>query len=363
MSVPVRKAIRDIVGYTPGEQPQESGWTKLNTNENPYPPSPRVIQAVCDAATMNLNVYPDALATEFRRAAAAVFHLDPDWILAANGSDENLTIIVRTACENGQTIAYPYPSYVLYETLAQIQGCIVRRIPLDESFAWSAETADSIRRQARVVFVPNPNSPTGNRWSVDQLADLVPNDGLLVLDEAYGDFADPPHRAEMLHDSRFVGRAVVTRTLSKSYSLAGLRFGFSIANPILTAEMRKCKDSYNCDAISIAAATAAIRDQDWMQNNRSKIIATRSRLTERLPEFGFTVCPSEANFSWVRHATGQHEAIYQRLKQKRILVRYMQFPGAAADGGRLDGLRITVGTDNEIDRLLAEMNFAVGSVS
>jgi len=363
MSLPVRKAISEIVGYTPGEQPQDTDCTKLNTNENPYPPSPMVVEAIREAATGSLNVYPDALATGFRRAAADVFRLDPNCFLAANGSDENLTIIVRTACDAGQLIAYPYPSYVLYETLAEIQDCPVERIPVDASFAWSDEVAESIRRRARLVFVSNPNSPTGNRWTPDELARLVPEDGLLVLDEAYGDFPDQPHRGELLHDSRFVGRLVITRTLSKSYSLAGLRFGFSIAQPELTAEMRKSKDSYNCDTIAIAAATAAIQDQNWMLANRSKIVATRMRLAARLPDFGFNVYPSEANFVWTQHASGRHESIYRRLKEKRILVRYMKFPGAGPDGGMFDGIRITVGADDQIDRLLDELNFAVSGVS
>ncbi len=274
MSLPVRNAIRQIAGYTPGEQPQESGWVKLNTNENPYPPSPRVVEAIRQAATSRLNVYPDSLATPFRQAAAQLFDVDPDWILPANGSDENLTVIVRPTSDPPQIIAYPYPSYVLYETLAQIQDCSIERLLLDNSFAWRPEEAADLRQRARLFFVPNPNSPTGNVWSADALTELLPDNGLLILDEAYADFMQTPHRGQLLHDSRFDRRLVITRTLSKSYSLAGIRFGFSVAHPDVTAEMRKAKDSYNCDAVSIAAATAAIEDQDWMLENRANSAAT-----------------------------------------------------------------------------------------
>ena len=351
MSLPVRSAVLRMAGYAPGEQPQDGGWVKLNTNENPYPPSPNVVEAIQAAAKSRLNVYPDALGTPFRRAAAELFQIDPDWILPANGSDENLTIIIRTACDPGDLIGYPYPSYVLYETLAQIQDCGVDRLPLNCDCQWDNDEAARLRQQARLFFIPNPNSPTGNVWSADQLQQLLPDRGFLVLDEAYADFMQTPHNGELLTDARFDRRLIMTRTLSKSYSLAGLRFGFSVAHPDVTAEMRKVKDSYNCDAIAIAAATAAIQDQDWMLSNRTKILATRGRLQQRLSDFGFRVQDSEANFVWTTHPSGKHESIYQQLKERRVLVRYMQFPGAD-DQSRVDGLRITVGTDEEVDRLL-----------
>jgi len=344
-----------MAGYAPGEQPQDTGWIKLNTNENPYPPSPSVVDAIQSAATSRLNVYPDASGTPFRKAAAELFNLDPDWILPANGSDENLTIIVRTICDAGDLIAYPYPSYVLYEELARIQDCPIERLPLDHQWAWATDDASSLRSRARLFFVPNPNSPTGNVWSAESLVQLLPDNGLLVLDEAYADFMGTPHRGELLHDERFDHRLIMTRTLSKSYSLAGLRFGFSVAHPDLTSQMLKVKDSYNCDAIAIAAATAAIQDQDWMLANRARILATRSRLAGLLGKLGFTAHDSEANFIWTQHESGQHQVIYERLKDRRILVRYMNFRGAGSDGQDIDGLRITVGTDDEIDQFVAAL--------
>jgi histidinol-phosphate aminotransferase len=341
-----------MAGYVPGEQPQTADWVKLNTNENPYPPSPRVVEAIQQAATGRLNVYPDPLATNFRKAASALFNVDPDWILPANGSDENLTVIVRAFCDADDLIAYPYPSYVLYESLAEIQGCRITRLPLDETFHWDANQADEIRRKARIFFVPNPNSPTGNLWTPEELQQVLPTEGVLVLDEAYADFADTPHQGELLQQDVFDKRMIVTRTLSKSYSLAGIRFGFAVAHPDLIAGMRKVKDSYNCDAVALAAATAAILDQDWMLQNRAKILATRKRLSAALSELGFEVFPSQANFVWMYHPSGRHQDIYEQLKQNHVLVRYMKFPDAEDTGKILDGLRITVGTDTEINRLL-----------
>lgn len=345
-----RENVQAMAGYAPGEQPQGGDWVKLNTNENPYPPSPAVVEAIQRAATSRLNIYPDPLAMSFREVAAELFEVTPEWILPANGSDENLTILIRSFCEPGSQIVYPYPSYVLYETLARIQDCRVERLLLDANFQWDPARAAAAAAKSSVAFVPNPNSPTGNRWTPDQLAQLQPEHGVLVLDEAYGDFADSPHRGELLHEARFAGRTIITRTLSKSYSLAGIRFGFSIADPQLTGGMQKVKDSYNCDAVAIAAATAALADQPWMLENRRRIIATRTRLAAALLPMGFEVFPSEANFVWTQHSSGRHRDIYEKLKERQVLVRFMQFPGATAEASLVDGIRITVGTDEQIDR-------------
>jgi histidinol-phosphate aminotransferase len=346
-----RPDVARIAGYLPGEQPQEGGWVKLNTNENPYPPSPRVVEAIHEAAR-RLNVYPDPLATRFRKIAAEQFGVDPDWILAGNGSDEILTILMRTFVDPGEAIAFPYPSYILYETLAALQGASAKHLPLRADWSWSLSEAEAALADVKLLFVPNPNSPSGNLWSPQLLCRLVPPHGLLVLDGAYADFAQPPTGDELLR-SEVGGRVVLTRTLSKSYSLAGLRFGFAIASPDLIAGMRKVKDSYNCDALSIAAACAALEDRDWLRQNLERIKTTRARLTSELKQLGFDVVPSEANFVWATRSQGGHREIYEVLKQKRVLVRYMVFPGARNFSETpYDGLRITVGTDAEIDRLL-----------
>ena len=350
-----RPDIDRIAGYTPGEQPQDAGWIKLNTNENPYPPSPRVVEAITQAAQSRLNLYPDPLATKFRIAAADVLGVDPDWILPANGSDENLTIITRSFADADDLVCYPYPSYILYETLAELQGARHARLQLNADWSWDLDSNHAFLQQCKILYVPNPNSPSGNLWSQDELLAIVPSRGVLVLDEAYGDFADRPHRAELLQ-SPAGERIIVTKSYSKSYSLAGIRFGFAIAHPNLIFGMRKVKDSYNCDAIALAAATAAIQDQDWMKSNAAKIRSTRLRLTGALTELGFSVVPSQANFVWATHPTGEHRRIYETLKARKILIRYMKFPGIPwAKDELLDGLRITIGTDAEIDQLLATL--------
>lgn len=350
-----RPSVDRLTGYVPGEQPQEAGWVKLNTNENPYPPSPRVAEAI-ERAAKRLQVYPDPLGTGFRRAAAELFGLDPEWFLPANGSDENLTLLLRTFVDPGEVVGYPYPSYILYETLAEIQDGKPRRFPLRPDWSWDVEGTQADRNACKLLMVPNPNSPSGNLWDDDTIGRLVPERGLLVLDEAYRDFAVGPRPMDILSSGR--GRQIViTRTLSKSYSLAGLRFGFAIAHPDLIAQMRKVKDSYNCDALSLAAAEASIRDQDWMTANAERIRSTRQRLAARLRELGFDVVDSHANFVWTTHPSGRHTAIYEQLKQRKILVRLMKFAGAFGSTAATlyDGLRISVGTDAEIDHLLTEL--------
>jgi histidinol-phosphate aminotransferase len=350
-----RPDVQRIEGYTPGEQPQESGWVKLNTNENPYPPSPRVVAAIEQAARGRLNIYPDPLGRQFRVKAAELFGLDPECILPANGSDENLTILMRSFADREDLVAYPYPSYILYETLADLQGARHERLPLNADWSWNHKTARPVIEKSKLVIVPNPNSPSGNRWSDDDIRALVPPQGVLVLDEAYGDFADQPHRAELLKSPEG-RRIVITRTFSKSYSLAGIRFGFAIADPELIHGMRKVKDSYNCDTLSLAAAIAAIEDQDWMRNNVARIRATRDRLIERLRGLGFHVVDSQSNFVWATRGEGRHREIYEQLKERRVLVRYMSFANAGPEANQtVDGLRITVGTDEEIATLLVEL--------
>lgn len=350
-----RPELDRIAGYIPGEQPQDSGWTKLNTNENPYPPSPRVVEAVVAAASGKLNLYPDPLGTRFRKAAGRVLDFDPDWILPGNGSDEVLTILTRSFAGTQDQIAYPYPSYILYETLCDLQGARHQRLLLEPDWTWNFDRVGPQIAASKLIFVPNPNSPSGNRWTWDDLVPLTPPRGMLVLDEAYGDFCDSPHRGELLHSTE--GRQVIiTRTFSKSYSLAGVRFGFAIAHPDVIAGLRKMKDSYNCDALALAAATAAIEDQDWMTANTRRIQATRQRLTSALAEFGFSVVPSQANFVWATHPERSHKELYEALKARKILVRYMVFPDVVwAPSAVLDGLRITVGTDPEIDSLLTAL--------
>ncbi len=340
----VRPAIAAIGGYVPGEQPQAGKWIKLNTNENPYPPSPAVARAIAaTVAGRTLAKYPDPHATVFRVRAAELLGVEPDWILCGNGSDDLLTILVRTFVGEGECLRTAYPSYILYKTLAEIQGAGCDEVMFRGDWSIGDDFA-AARPDLRLAFLANPNSPSGTLVPPEQvraIADQLPCP--LVVDEAYGDFAE----TDCLDLVRQCERVIVTRSFSKSYALAGLRFGFAVARPEIIAELRKVKDSYNCDALSIAAATAAIDDQAWLADCIGKIVATRRRLTDALRDLGFLPVESQANFVWCTHPERPHRAIYEALKARQILIRFMQYPGWG------DGLRITVGTDDEIDAFLA----------
>lgn len=341
----VRPEIAAMAGYAPGEQPQEEGFIKLNTNENPYPPSPAVVEAIQEALRRGLQKYPDPMANRFRRAASQVLGVPPDWILCANGSDEILTIVTRAFVGQGQLLRLPYPSYILYATLAEIQGSRYQEVrfrpdwTLPEEFGLPAEGL-------RLVFLANPNSPSGTMVPPEEvraLAERLPCP--LLVDEAYVDFAS----TNCLHLAAENEKIMVSRSFSKSYALAGLRFGYLVAQPHIIQELVKVKDSYNCDALSIAGATAAILDQEWLRETRSKILAVRRRLTEGMRRLGFTCVDSEANFTWNTHPARPVRPLYEELKRRRILVRYMNYPGWG------DGLRISVGTEEQIDICLKHL--------
>jgi histidinol-phosphate aminotransferase len=341
----IRPCIRAMTGYTPGEQPREGTFVKLNTNENPYPPSPHVFEALRAAATGDsLRKYPDPLGTHFRQTAARVLDVDPEGILIGNGSDDILTILTRAFVPEGGLVVSPTPSYLLYRTLANLQGARFTTVPFESD--WKLPKTWPIRF-ADLTFLANPNSPSGttsNRREIDALRAQI--NGPLVVDEAYADFAED-NALEMI--KRGANDVVVTRSFSKSYSLAGIRFGFAVADPATVHQLYKVKDSYNCDVLSLAAAAAAIEDQDYFRTTRARILATRTRMEQALTGLGFNVCPSQANFVWCRRGDQALKPIYEELKNRFILVRYMDYDGYG------DGLRISVGTDEEIDRLLTEL--------
>ncbi len=335
-----RPALSRMKPYTPGEQPRGGELVKLNTNENPFSPPPAVVEAIIQAASGPLNRYPSPTAEPFRIAAAKTLGLPgPEWILAGNGSDEILTLLVRGFVGESQCLRLPYPSYILYRTLADIQGAQWEQVPFNPD--WSLPAAFGQSDPAlRLVLLPNPNSPSGTLIPPAQVEALAQNlDCPLVVDEAYVDFAD----CNCIDLVRRNERVLVTRTLSKSYALAGIRFGFLVAQPHVVVELAKIKDSYNCDMISIAAATAAISSTEWLAQTRQTLVATRERMAVRLSGMGFDVTPSQANFLWCRHPGGEHEAMYQHCKANGYLIRYMDYPGYG------DGLRISVGSDHEVD--------------
>ncbi|MBM3981155.1 MAG: histidinol-phosphate transaminase [Planctomycetes bacterium] len=350
----VRPNIRAMAGYTPGEQLNDPDIIKLNTNENPYPPSPRVFDAIRAALTSNsLRKYPQPLGDTFRKTAGRVLGVDPDSILIGNGSDDILTILTRAFVSEDGLIASPTPSYILYKSLAEIQGARFEAVRWEND--WQPDVS-KWPRGANLSFVPNPNSPTGTTLDPVTVIRLrnATSPAPLVLDEAYTDFADGPGYVSLTAD---YPNLIITRTLSKSYSLAGIRFGFAIAQPEVVRELVKVKDSYNCDVLSLAAATAAIEDQDHFREVRAKIIATRGRMTTELAALGFDVTPSHANFLWCRSSDRDVKPIYETLKARKILVRYMSYAAGpvGAPDGPYAGLRISVGTDAEIDKLLAEL--------
>jgi len=340
----IRQNIRDMAGYAPGEQLNDPDIVKLNTNENPYPPSPRVFEAVRAAMTGDrLRKYPQPLGDTFRKAAGRVLGVDPDGILVGNGSDDILTILTRAFVPEGGRIVSPTPSYILYRSLAEIQGARFETVPFtpDWDLPHPLPTPG-----ADLTFLPNPNSPSGTALRPERVERLAADiDGMLVLDEAYADFAE--WNGLPLLDR--VKNLIVTRTFSKYYALAGIRFGFAVGDPALIRELVKVKDSYNCDVLSLAAAPAAIEDQAYYADLRAKIIATRGRMAVALTELGFQVTPSQANFLWCRRADRPVKPLYEELKRRKVLVRYMNYPGYG------DGLRISVGTPAEVERLLNEL--------
>ena len=344
MSVVFRRNVARMEGYVPGEQPQEPGHIKLNTNENPYPPSPAVRKAILAELGDPLRLYPDPGATRLRRQAALTYGFDIPQIIAGNGSDDLLAMVARAFIGEGDILACPSPTYTLYDTLVRIQGGRLAGVPYPENYSLPPALA---RRKARVTVVASPNSPSGTGVPVRTLAalaDAVP--GVLVVDEAYADFAEET----ALPLARERENVIVLRTLSKSFSLAGMRIGLAFAHPRIIDGLNKVRDSYNLSRLSIVAGAAALADIAWMERNAGRIRKTREALVAALPSVGFTPFPSQSNFVLARRARGgSARPVYEALKRRKILVRYFDTP-------RLAGcLRITVGTDDEIATLLSAM--------
>lgn len=338
--------MADQTGYEPGEQPREIGYVKLNTNENPYPPSPRVFEALKRAVNDQLRLYPDPLFSDLRGKISEVYGVDREGVILGNGGDEILSMVTRTFAEPGDELAFVYPSYVLYEILGRLNGLKSKVLDLEDDFSLP-EGIFEVR--AKILFLSSPNSPTGTlfqKTDVSRVCDEFP--GLVVLDEAYVDFA-PVNCLDLVgtHDN-----ILVLRSFSKSFSLAGMRTGFAVGRPEVVRELMKVKDSYNLNRLSQVAAVSALDDLQHMRTNVEKIKTTRERLVAELSELGFTVYPSAANFVLAQpgnSARGIHEA----LKERKILVRYFDQRGLE------DCLRISVGTDEEVEILLEHLRQGV----
>lgn len=345
--ISLRKNIAEMKGYVPGYQPADvASWIKLNTNENPYPPSPRVREAILDEIGTDgerLRTYPSASSQALRDAAAELYGFDPSWIIMANGSDEVLNNLIRAFANEGEEIAYVHPSYSYYATLAEIQNANIRTFGLTEDFLIDGFPE---RYDGKLFFLTTPNSPLGFVFSQDYIEELAQRcSGMLVVDEAYADFSD----ATALDLIRKYDNVVVTRTLSKSYALAGMRLGLAIARPEVIAALDKIRDHYNLDRLAQAACVASLQDQAYFDESCSKIRESREWFSAELRAIGYNVIPSHGNFVFASPPDRNGKRVYDALYDRKILVRLLSDPLLA------HGLRISIGTQPEMEQTLAAM--------
>jgi histidinol-phosphate aminotransferase len=334
-----RANIAALAGYLPGEQPQDPGIVKLNTNENPYPPSPKVYAALRNAIHSSLRLYPEPLSDSLRLAAAGVYGVKPANIIAGNGSDELLSMVLCCFVGPGDRVAFPVPTYSLYDTLVEIQDGVRVAVEYPADFSLPETLA---AQSAALTFLCNPNAPSGTVVALPEIEKLARSvSGILVVDEAYVDFAESEASSSLPLIHR-LSNLIVLRTFSKSFSLAGMRIGLAFASEDIIAGMMKVKDSYNLNRLSLVAARAALQDMPWMTRNARRIQRSRKKLTTALRRLGYQVYPSHANFVLARRTGRNLKPVYEKLKQQKILVRYFDVPGLR------DCLRITVGTPKEI---------------
>ena len=339
-----------MAGYTPGEQPRGDGIIKLNTNENPYPPSPRVLAALRKATNGSLRLYPQPLSDTLRFAAAEVYGVRPENIIAGNGSDEILSMLLRSFVGPGDRVAFPVPTYSLYDTLIEIQDGVRAAVNYASDFSLPESLA---AQNAALTFLCNPNAPSGTLVSLPEIEQLARRvSGILVVDEAYVDFAGSEGASSLPLIPRLPNLAVL-RSFSKSFSLAGMRIGLGFASEEIISGMMKVKDSYNVSCLSMVAATAALQDMPWMTRNVGRIQSSRKRLTSALERLGYHVYPSHANFVLARMNGVNLQGVYETLKRKNILVRYFEAPGLE------DCFRISVGAPQEMKALIKELG-AIG---
>jgi histidinol-phosphate aminotransferase len=336
--------VHTLSPYVPGEQPKVDGLIKLNTNENPYGPSPRALAAIA-AATERLRLYPDPGASALRATIAARHGVAPDEVFVGNGSDEVLAHTFQALLKHDAPLLFPDITYSFYPVYCGLYGIRYEEVPLDG--AMKVQLAD-YRRPASAILLPNPNAPTGMALPRDAIAALAAEhpDKLVVIDEAYVDFgAESAVPLVTRHDN-----LLVVQTLSKSRALAGLRVGFAIGQRPLIEALERVKDSFNSyplDCLALAGAAAALEDEAWFEETRGRIMASREALARDLGALGFEVLPSLANFVFASHPRHRGAALAAKLREHRVLVRHFRKPRIE------DFLRITVGTDDECGRLTA----------
>ena len=335
--------VHSLSPYVPGEQPKQGGVIKLNTNENPYGPSPRALAAIA-AATDRLRLYPDPHASRLREAIAARYDVVPEEVFVGNGSDEVLAHTFQALLKHDAPLLFPDITYSFYPVYSSLYGVNYETVPLDAEMR--VQIAD-YRRPCSAILLPNPNAPTGialPRAAIETLLSEHP-DQLVVLDEAYVDFGgESAVPLVKRHDN-----LLVVQTFSKARSLAGLRVGFAIGQRPLIDALERVKDSFNSyplDSLAIAGAVEAIEDEAWFEETRRRIMATRETLARDLKGLGFEVLPSSANFVFARHPGHGGAYLASGLRERGVLVRHFNKPRIA------DFLRITVGTDDECGRLV-----------
>ena len=338
-----RPAIDAMSGYVPGEQPRQKNIIKINTNENPYPPSPEVRRVLQNFDLNNLRRYPDSTATGLREIIAELNNVKVENVIAGNGSDDILTMVFRAFTSPELPVATLYPTYSLYFDLAAMQEAKVIKVELHDGDFALPENPAELAKEANLFIITRPNAPTGNSFPYDEMEKIVQAfDGIVLFDEAYADFAaDSCMPLAVKYPN-----VIVMRTLSKSYALAGMRAGYAVAHEQLISGLMKLKDSYNLDAVTQAVAAASLRDQEYFKRHVEMVKASRERLTNELEKLNFSVVPSQTNFLFAAPPDGDGRKYFEYLKANSIFVRY--FP---ADKTK-NYVRISVGTDEEINTLI-----------
>ncbi|WP_018235974.1 histidinol-phosphate transaminase [Ensifer sp. BR816] len=340
--------VSTLKPYVPGEQPRIANLVKLNTNESPYGPSEKALEAIRAAASADLRLYPDPIALALRKAIAKRYGVQADEVFVGNGSDEVLAHAFAALLKHDEPLLYPDISYSFYPTYAGLFGIDAVEIPLDAAFR--VNIAD-YRRPAGAIILPNPNAPTGIGLPLAEIEKLVAehSDQPVVIDEAYIDFGGESAVALVPKYQNLL----VVQTFSKSRALAGLRLGFAIGQRPLIEALERVKDSFNSYPLgrtAQAGAIAAIEDAAWFEATRGRIIASRERLTSELEKRGFEVLPSQANFVFARHPAHEGQALAAKLRERAVIVRHFAKPRIS------DFLRITIGTDEECERLVAALD-------
>lgn len=339
------EVVRGLTPYVPGEQPRLDNLIKLNTNENPYPPSPAVYGAIAAANDARLRLYPDPNADGLKAAIAGWYGLERGQVFVGNGSDEVLAFVFQGLLRQDQPLLFPDITYSFYPVYCQLYDVAWRAVPLDAQFR--LRLADYCGGDSGGVILPNPNAPTGILLDLDAIATLATANArrVVVIDEAYIDFGGQTAVPLLARHPNLL----ITQTFSKSRSLAGLRVGFALGHPELIEGLERIKNSFNSyplDRLAQAGAIAALEDRAHFEQTRQAIIASRERLSGGLADLGFAVLPSAANFVFARHPAREAGALAAALRERRIIVRHFKTP-------RIEQyLRITVGTDAECQALL-----------